>query len=135
MEDLLPRIRDCHRQAFGSCPFVYYLDLGAIPTDRTTLQKIIPKLDEKSRRFRFAASLHAFTPSCIRSHTFLPTDDVSVKKNTEETSLWRKYFSGKPWEKQRDETDKEKEIRVMQGGKIPSENKQKLVTNNLPNLS
>ena len=42
---------------------------------------------------------------------------------------------GKPWEKQRDEIDKRKEIRVLRGGKIPSENKQRLVKNNLSNLS
>ena len=68
----------------------------------------------------------AFTPSWIRSHTFLPTDGVSVK-NTEETPLWRKYFKGKPWEKQRDETDKGKENKVLRGGKIPSKNKQRLL--------
>ena len=88
-------IGDHHQQALSSCPFVHYLDLVAILTDQTTFQKIVPEWDEKSRRFRFAGSRHAFTTSWIRSHTFLPTVGVSVKKNTEETLLWRKYFSGK----------------------------------------
>jgi len=77
----------------------------------------------------------AFTLSWIRSHTFLPIDGVSVKKNTKEAPLWRKYFKGKFWEKYRDESDKGKKNKVLRGGKISSENKQRLVIKNLSNIS
>jgi len=64
----------------------------------------------------------AFTPSWIRSHIFLLTDGDFVKK-IEETPLWRMYFKGKPWEKQSDEIDREKENKVLRERKISFENK------------
>ena len=44
----------------------------------------------------------AFMASWISSHTLLPTDGHSMRKNTEDTSLWIKYFKAKSWEKKRD---------------------------------
>jgi len=39
------------------------LDLGPLPMNRPTLEKIAPQWDERTMRFRFEDVLHAFTLS------------------------------------------------------------------------
>jgi len=46
-----------------------------------------------------------------------------VRKNTEGTLLWIKYFKGNPLKKKRDQSDKGEEKKVLRGGKIKSEMK------------
>jgi len=85
MKELRPRI-DAHLRAFDDCAFRHYKEHRPLSVDRTTLEMVVQKWDEKMQRFRFEGILHSFTPSWIHGHTFHPVVGHSVRRNTKKWS-------------------------------------------------